>query len=539
MAEMRPPATAKSPPKRASIWITIIVVGAAAAAIVVSCETPAVASTSKSFTTHQAAAINVNPTEVPPNNAGQAEPEAQVARDEFNIAQDRLLSLRLLSSAASSSANQLDAQQLVKGKQQQQHLNSLATILLGYSLSDCCPSWSVLLQDQNIQDELRQINRVAPKGKIQLKPADLLEELRQTFVNITELSIDGQPGDWEGEKYYKFYDLVQYYLRLVKLANNYLDEQANRNVTITTVPVTVKKSMPTDSDQSQQDRLFRRQLKTIASKLKRDPLASSFISELLETGKTSDTSDNNTISDIGSIDATIVNSDSSVRVNPNFEYYEDFLSSTQFGHNYANNISLIRESVLVFDQICQHLNQINLQSNFTRPSKKYYIIRKLAYQVYQIRNRLLKQVSFAILRNRQDIRRIFDKLESITTSRPYIRLLGDQFSQSPPGFATDVGQLTSLLDHYLANNMTQVTFYDRLSELPEEFTILGLTLAHDYETKEVPKLTRFDSSYYNRQNLAFSRELSGLKSANNSDTSGALVVEARNSNLSLLSKLFT
>lgn len=276
---------------------------------------------------------------------------------------------------------------------------------------------------------------------IQDDQQDLLANLKGTFVNMTYKSIDGQQGDDEREKYYKFIDCVHQYLNFSKEAKN------NTN---TTGPA------------------FKRHIKTMDFKTAHDPLLSSFMSEfLLDDGRT----------------------------NPNFEYYEDFLRSTNFGQYYAKNITLIRESVARFDRVYNQLLSINFSSSLTRPSSKYRTIRNLSHELYSIKNDLKQNISTRILANRQDIERMFRKLDNLTKTHPYIHMLGDEYSDDPPKFGMDVSRLTQLLDRYLGNNMTQWFFYDRLAELPEDFIRLGSTIAYQFESTEIPQYTRFDSDF--------------------------------------------
>jgi len=368
------------------------------------------------------------------------------------------------------------------------NLSSLKRTLLQCEYNDCCPPWKNLTQDEGIQDELRKIYGVK---KVALKVGDLLNELTRISLNITYLSIDGQLGSEEREKYYNFFDGVQYYLRLLKVAHELKDGTADGRRYF---------------EDSETRRTLDRQLKSVEFRAAQDPTLSSFIKELL---------------------------DQDGKVNENFTLYEDFLRFTQFGQSYASNVSFVRESVLVFEQICLHLSSASLQNNFTRPSKQYEIIRRMSYELYLIRNELVQQVSSRVLANRQDVRRALTKLDKLEDSRPYIRMLGDEFSSNPPFFGIHVRRLTRLLDSYLANGLTQVSFYHQLSELPEDFVILGARIAHDYESKELPRYSRFDSDYYSWQTS--NHRVSTTAKTNKS----ALVsTEPRLSNKSILSRLF-
>lgn len=266
---------------------------------------------------------------------------------------------------------------------------------------------------------------------------ELINEIRNCFVNITLLSIDGQAGETEREKYYKFYDSVQNYLELLK-------------------------SVPQNSSSFQNDVIFKRTLKTIEFGLGEDPLVSSFFDEyLLENGTR----------------------------NANFDYYEDFLRYTDFGKYYASNITQIRSSVTKFDKLSTRLLSINFTSQLTRPSAKYQAIRRLSRELYKIKNQLESTISERILTNRQDVIRIFNKLDTIVKKHPYIRMIGDEKDE-------DAMKLNELLYNYLSNNMTAWSFYDKLSQLPDDYIRLGALIGREYETREIPLVSRFDNGNF-------------------------------------------
>lgn len=371
----------------------------------------------------------------------------RVPRDEFN-------------STESIRFNIIDDESTSAPSKQQ--LSSLKNLLLRSSPQDCCPKWKNLTQNQEILDELKRKFGPKQKTSVALKGSDLLSELSVTFANITYLSIDGQPGENERDKYYSYYDNVHYFLRLIKVAYDFLAREIRNN------DQAVVATIATSPNEIDFTRKFQRRLKSLLFKANHDPILSSFIHELTST--------------------TASNSSS---YNHNFDFYEDFLTKTQFGQYYAKNISVIRESVVVFDQICSHLSHIDLLGNLTRPSKQYELIRRMSFELYQIRNELIEQISLRVLSNRHDVQRIFARLHDFTETRPYIRMLGDEFSSNPPNYRVYVRQMTQLLDLYLRDNMTQASFYNSLSELPEDFILLGSSIAHYYETKEAPQFSKF------------------------------------------------
>lgn len=401
-----------------------------------------------------------------------------VPRDEFN-------------STESIRFNIIDSESSQLARSDKQQLSSLKNLLLGGQLQDCCPKWKNLTQNQEILDELKRKFGAKHKSQVagSLRGSDLLAELSNTFSNITYLSIDGQPGENERDKYYSFLDNVQYFLRLIQVAHEY---EATANTT--------------SSFELDLGKKFQRQLKSLEFKSNRDPILSSFIQELTENN------------------------------NHNFDFYESFLAKTQFGQHYAKNVSMIRESVMVFDQIVSHLMHIDLLGNLTRPSKQYELIRRMSFELYQIRNELMEHINIRVLSNRRDVQRIFARLNDLIESRPYIRMLGDEFSSNEPHFRDYVRQLTQLLDLYLRNNMTQSSFYNSLSELPEDFILLGSSIAHYYETKEVPYFSKFDAEYFDR-NLSAQLNSSTTDSGNRT-TSKQKQADARQSNLSLLTRFF-
>lgn len=393
---------------------------------------------------------------------------------------------------------------------------SLKKFLLRYQYEHCCPPWQNLSANQEIIEELKK-RSTSKSAKITLQDSDLINELKKSFFNITYLSIDGQFGDNEREKYYNFYDDVNYYLRLIKVAHNRLAELDNLGDDLVTLKAPGVASSSSDLDSR---RALRRFLRTVEFRASQDPILSSFMRELL-------------------LNATEnhITEETPVRWNPKFEFYEDFIRYTLFGQNYARNISIIRESILVFDQICSHLISFNFPNNFTRPSKQYEMVRRMSYELYLIRDELTQQVSIRIRSNREDLKRIFSKLEDIVESRPYIRMLGDEFSSNPPYFSSHVRQLTQLLDLYLSNSLTQVSFYDQLAELPEEFIILGSSIAHNYENKEVPQYSQFDTDYFNWPSSTHNHLNKDAENSRNISKSSEQI-DPRQSNLSLLTRLF-
>lgn len=427
--------------------------------------------------------------------------------------------------------------------------NALKKVLLRYKLNECCPSWNNLSQMQEVQEEQRRLFGGRSQKSISLlKRQELLGELKRAFFNITYLSIDGRTGEGPWEKYYKFYDDVQYYLRLMIVAENYLEQleleqlvPLGNNTNHVGDPSSAKLgSIEDDIDFRRQ---FKRQIGSIKYKISQDPIISSFLSELLATGNTTAAQDR----------LENVKHKSLVALNENFELYETFIRYTEFGHHYARNISMVRESVQVIDQLCAHLAQINFPSNFTRPSKQYEMIRRMSYELYRIRHDLLERINLRILSQHPDLKRIFNKMNDLVAERPEIRMLGDEFgslsdqdsvdaSEDPAEFSQNVRQLAHLLDCYTLNNMTQLTFYTKLSELPEDFITLGLTVAREYETKELPQHDRFlnqlanlNSDQSDDQRAANGTHDGGnatsTSTADNSDS-------ARQSNRPFLSKLF-
>lgn len=404
-----------------------------------------------------------------------------VPRDEFNITESPHVAKRL--------AEDIKASTDVP-------LQSLKRLLLRQTYNDCCLAWKNLTENHEVQEEWARRN--GKKKGTTMKASDLLNELKRTFYNITYLSIDGQSGNNEREQYYNFYDAVQYYLRLMKVAHDYLDAS----------------NVGKPAQEIDFDKVFRRQLRSIEFRITRDPTLASFMREL-------------------KLETTGTNS-SALLMNPNFEFYEDFIRYTEFGQYYAKNISMIRESVLVFDQICSHLTSTSFPSNFTRPSKQYEMIRRMSYELYFIQKELNDQINPRVIGNRADLRRIFGKLDELAQERPDIRMLGDEFSSNPPYFSSNVRKLTHMLNQYLTNNLTQVSFYDQLAVLPEDFIVLGSSIAHHYENTEIPQYSRFDQDYFNWQTTTYQ---SNSNSNNHNSTSDP--TDARRSNLSIFTRLFS
>jgi len=382
----------------------------------------------------------------------------------------------------------------------------LRHILMQFDLEKCCPSWQVLRKemdqvfrlrferDQSLREKQStgsfytlgrskkdNLDERQTKSEHTLEPSDLLNELSGTVFNITQLSIDGQLGQTEAEKYYKFLDNVQYYLRLLKVAQSYLDERENLNNTAkfdknTSVDAKeinqVSLSILTSDYETFNYRLsFRRRFEGLKFKVAKDPMLSSFIKELTSNG--------------------------SRKGRHNFDLYESFIKRTNFGHQYAKNISMIRESVRLFDHISQQLSKLNFPSNLTKPSKQYEMLHRMARRLFKLRHDLTHQINVKILGNRVDTRRLFERLDELIDVRPEIKILGDEFgdeNEEEKFFSQNVRRLNTILHRYTTNNMTRLTFYNCLSELPEEFIVLGMQIAREYEYREVPQSNQLDLS---------------------------------------------
>lgn len=441
-----------------------------------------------------------------------ASPMPLVARDEFNVTETPLLSANGITS--------LDQQHLSidqihpTNSDHSKRPTALRQVLLRINFDDCCPSFKNLTQMQEIHDEQK---RLHGKSRSLLKPIELLNELRYAFANITYLSIDGQSGDNELERYYKFYDDIQFYLKLLKVSHDFLKEPQQQQQPRSSS--SDSSSLLSTSEDHDFRRHFKRDLKTIEFRAIQDPILSSFLNELL-----------------------IHEHQNTTKLNPNFELYEDFIKYTQFGHYYARNISTIRETIQVFDRICSHLERLSFPSNLTRPSKQYEMIRTLSRELFLIRSELFKHVSLRILKNRPDVKRVLARLDELIRFKPYIRMLGDEFGAGAPYFSGNVRKLSHLLDLYTRNSLTQLSFYDQLAELPEDFILLGSTIAHEYETKEVPQYSRFDSDYFSWHYSGGRHDLDSSSSMNDNNkrnASSSQLNDARQSNQSLLSKLFS
>ena len=303
--------------------------------------------------------------------------------------------------------------------------------------------------------------------------------------------IQGQLGQSEAERYYKFYDNVQYYLRLLKVAQNYLETNEGGQTNSSDEPASVAAAAAKQLEQADHKLAFRRKLESLRSRLAGDSFASSFVGEF-ETASGSERQEN--------------------KENP-FELYESFIKRTEFGQNYARNLSTVRESVRAFNHICQHLEGLSLANNLTRPSRQYQTIRRMALRLFQLRHQLLQKVSPSILSNRLDTRRLFGRLEELVEARPEIRMLGDEFGDQEAKeeaeaeaeaeaeglvegeenrfFSDNVRRLNGLLDGYTQNNMTRLTFYNELANLPQQFIVFGARIARDYEERELPEQNRF------------------------------------------------
>lgn len=433
---------------------------------------------------------------------------ARVPRDEFNSTDG--------SNPFDMSLNE-DSNSAKSRSSHHSHLiSALRQILVKFKPEECCPSWqnltglvsSELALEEQTHRRKHSKSSAKDSGATMLTTADLMQELKRTSLNITYLSIDGQQGDSERDKYYNFYDTVLYYQKLLKLANQTFSDELARGSSIDGGNKTFADT---------QDRMnFKRSLNSVEFRTSKDPFLSSFLDELRE-----ETSKGN----------------SSNR----FDLYEDFILETNFGKHYAQNISLIRESVSVFDQVYSHLMQLDFQSNLTRPSRLYEMIRRMSFELYLIKAELLESTSIRVRSNREDVRRTLGRLDVLAEIRPYVRMLGDEFSLQPPYFSEHVRQLTHLLDLYLTNSLTQMTFYDQLSELPESFIMLGASIAHEYETKEVPQYTRFDSSHFGSSGI-FGNLNSGRTTTRDQEKRNSSQIQeradGRQSNLSFMTRLF-
>lgn len=439
-------------------------------------------------------------------------------------------------------------------------LNSLRTILMRHSYGDCCPHWQELVKSPEVATEIRTLHGRSWTNRMVV--GDLLIQLRSVFVNITYLSIEGQSGSNEWERYYNFYDAVQYYLRLMRVADDYL-ESLNKTTSGVLDP-----SGKTE-DEFRADQRLARYVKSIHYKIEHDPTMSSFMAELFETpfsnrtnlSNNSNSADNSTQPNaepnepLGGREkeaeqAVGEEEDKNfVHLNSKFEFYEDFIGATRFGRYYASNISMIREYVEVFDRVLDHVTRLKLTSNYTRPSLQYMMLRRLSYELFHLKHELDEKISPRIMQNRADLREMVRKLNELVVQRHEVKLLGDEFDTSggEPNFSTCVRQLTSLLDRYTTNNLTQRSFYEKLSELPEEFIILGASIGRDYEAKEVPMYEHYDKDLFgwnyasrSRFNLGHDFGQSGADHHNSSPQNTSLnSTDARNSNLSLLARLFT
>ena len=502
----------------------------------------------------------------------------QLARDEFNTTEDPFKRSKFAISVKSSGGSAAAAASSTK-----EVFALFKKVLLRYDLDECCPSWTNLTQNADILEEQKRLLGKNSGKQSTLKASELLNEIKQVYVNITYLSIDGQQGDNELEKYYKFYDDVHYYLRLMIVAQNYLTELEQR-IAAADVAATAAvanrsaSSVVSDIDRAINDlktkhklqqedidfkRYFTRQIRSISFRVSQDPILSSFIQELLLSSSDSegaqlltpsarlDDANNQQKQQLEEKNSTQSKLDNhsgrdKFVLNENFESYETFIRYTNFGQYYASNISMVRESVQVFDLICSHLNQVNFLSNLTRPSKQYEIIRRMSYELFKIRHDLLDNISLRVLSQNQDVKRIFNKLNDLIVTQPHIRMLGDEFSTDDLlGFSDNVRRLTHLLDLYTANNMTHLSFYNQLSELPEDFIMLGVAVAREYEIRELPQYKRFNSDLYNweqyQNNLSDHQEqLRRQKEQSHeaNDTQSAPTDSARQSNRPFLSKLF-
>lgn len=306
------------------------------------------------------------------------------------------------------------------------------------------------------------------------KKSDVMSELKQAAYNVTDKFIDGQPGESERVRYYHFYDEMQYLIRLIRVAR----ANSSRNA---------------------------RKMSGVIFDLQRDALLSSFVKELCNT----------TVDAMFNINQT----------NSDFDLYEDFILRTQFGRQYAANLSLIQESVLVFNQIYDHLAHFDYPNNLTRPSKQYQIIRRLATELYFIKDHITRNISPKTIQNRQDVQQVFGKLEELVAMRPYIRMLGDDFN-------VETKFLNNILEAYLTNNLTQYSFYTKLSELPQDYITLGASIAHHYEDHEVPNYNNFRS-----QAQLFNPNSTSINQTNQLQLI-AKTKQAPRGNLSILSRFF-
>lgn len=476
-------------------------------------------------------------------NSSLASGFIQTIRDEFNTTESILYH-------STNNDNLNNNNILIANKQKNHFERLLKKTLMRFELDNCCPSWtnlsraiskqlleieqstsapkpttsgassfyglgrsssSSLSSSSTLQQQRHSNSNKSELGQDKnndtLKLDDLFGVLSKAFYNISQLSIDGQVGQNEAEKYYKFYDNVQYYLRLLKVSQNYLDNDESKQTMNRQSDGTLNSTLNPDEGEFfellDQRLAFRRQLEGIKFKLSNDPIITSFIEELNKSTTRPE------------INGTESNNKSKQlhnnNYNNNFELYESFLKNTIFGQHYARNISMVRDSVRVFDQICMHLARLTFPSNFTKPSKQYGMIHKMSQRLFQIKHDLKHQINPRILSNRHDTRMLFRHLDELIENRPEIRMLGDEFSTGGSGgdgeteqeilYSRNVKRLTNALDRYTTNNMTQLSFYNELAELPEEFILFGSLIAREYEQRELSQYNKFDFKHFGSNGL--------------------------------------
>lgn len=159
---------------------------------------------------------------------------------------------------------------------------------------------------------------------------------------------------------------------------------------------------------------------------------------------------------------------------------------------------MIIEKTAIFDHLCEQLTQLAFPSNLTRPSRQYDTVSRLSKSIFKIRHELSSQISVGIFRNRPETQHILSKIEEICKDRPYVRMLGDEYDTRfdvDETRAQHVRQLNTLLSSYMNNSLSANSYYDQLSKLPDDFIVLGLNLARDYETREVLMQNGFERHY--------------------------------------------
>lgn len=407
------------------------------------------------------------------NNFNHSITTLQDYKDEFNYT--LIPSHEALALSTNVSSNQIgfinednEFKTLLK-PQFEQPLESLRNILLAQPARNCCKLINVT-SDVFVQEELK---RKFGRYHKTLTAKDFLQELNSVLSNLTIASIDGQPANDPAEKYYKFYDNLHYFLRLLRLAKDPLESTAN--------------SQSVDFFPNKQTfRSYRRKLRALEFKFSKDPLLSSFLSELKTVPNVNPTQ---VLNQTNSLLETNTFGD---EFNKNFEFFEDFLRHTKFGDYYTRNVTLIRDIVARFDKIYAHFELKDVSANLTRPSRQYKVLREMSRDLFKLKDELLRKCQIRILANNDNVARILTNLNQLVRSQPYVRMLGDEFSLSGE-FGSNVRILTKLLDAYLNNKMTQLDFYMQLADLPQQFIELGAQIAFEFESKELASY-RFNSN---------------------------------------------